>query len=43
MHAKSYNSMVNFADKTVIVVGIGNSGSDIAVELSKIAKQVSIL
>lgn len=27
-------------DKVVVVVGIGNSGGDIAVELSKVAKQV---
>lgn len=30
-----------FDDKVVAVVGIGNSGGDIAVELSKVAKQVS--
>uniref|UniRef100_A0A1I7XCZ8 Flavin-containing monooxygenase n=1 Tax=Heterorhabditis bacteriophora TaxID=37862 RepID=A0A1I7XCZ8_HETBA len=29
-----------FEDQTVVVVGIGNSGADIAVELSKISKKV---
>lgn len=29
-----------FEDKVVAVVGIGNSGGDVAVELSKVAKQV---
>ncbi|VDM73694.1 unnamed protein product [Strongylus vulgaris] len=29
-----------YEDKTVVVVGVGNSGGDLAVELSRIAKQV---
>lgn len=29
-----------FEDKTVVTVGIGNSGVDVAVELSRVAKQV---
>ena len=40
MHAYQYRAPENFKDKTVLVVGIGNSGADIAVELSRIANQV---
>lgn len=40
IHSHSYKSHVGYEDKTVVVVGIGNSGVDVAVELSRIAKQV---
>ncbi|KAI1716036.1 flavin-binding monooxygenase-like domain-containing protein [Ditylenchus destructor] len=40
MHSHSYNCANGFDDQTVVVVGIGNSGGDIAVELSKVAKKV---
>ena len=40
MHTHDYRSHKGFEDKVVVVVGIGNSGADIAVELSKVAKQV---
>lgn len=40
MHSHSYKDFKGFEGKTVVVVGIGNSGGDIAVELSKHAKQV---
>lgn len=29
-----------YEDKVVVVVGVGNSGGDVAVELSRVAKQV---
>ncbi|ELT99535.1 hypothetical protein CAPTEDRAFT_219911 [Capitella teleta] len=40
LHTHGYRSYKGFEDKRVVVIGIGNSGGDIAVELSKIAKQV---
>ncbi|XP_068096032.1 flavin-containing monooxygenase 5-like isoform X2 [Hyperolius riggenbachi] len=39
-HSRVYKSIEPFKDKTVIVVGIGNSGVDLAVEISAVAKQV---
>lgn len=42
LHGHDYRDPLQFADKNVVVVGIGNSGGDIAVELSKIAKQATI-
>ncbi|GMS78761.1 hypothetical protein PENTCL1PPCAC_936 [Pristionchus entomophagus] len=43
MHAHSYKDYRGNDDKVVAVVGIGNSGGDIAVELSKVAKQVYLV
>ncbi|TKR72296.1 hypothetical protein L596_019768 [Steinernema carpocapsae] len=40
MHSHDYKMPKGFEDQTVVVVGIGNSGGDIAVELSKITKKV---
>ena len=42
-HSHDYHSHVGFEDKTVAVVGIGNSGGDICVELSRVAKQVYLV
>nr|XP_010952163.2 flavin-containing monooxygenase 5-like [Camelus bactrianus] len=39
-HSREYKSPEDFSGKRIIVVGIGNSGVDIAVELSHVAKQV---
>ncbi|XP_008070298.1 dimethylaniline monooxygenase [N-oxide-forming] 5-like [Carlito syrichta] len=39
-HSREYKSPEDFLGKRIIVVGIGNSGVDIAVELSRVAKQV---
>ncbi|KAM4722716.1 flavin-containing monooxygenase 5-like [Rhinophrynus dorsalis] len=39
-HSREYKSPENFRGKRVIVIGIGNSGGDIAVELSRTADQV---
>lgn len=41
LHSRDYKDSRDFTDKTVVVVGIGNSGSDLAVEISQAAKQVS--
>ncbi|CAJ0935891.1 unnamed protein product, partial [Mesorhabditis belari] len=43
IHSHSYKDHRGYEDKTVVVVGIGNSGGDIAVELSRIAKQVYLV
>ncbi|NWH36177.1 FMO5 monooxygenase, partial [Chloropsis hardwickii] len=40
LHSRDYKSPQPFLGKRVVVVGIGNSGIDIAVELSHTAKQV---
>ncbi|XP_053928866.1 flavin-containing monooxygenase 5 isoform X2 [Cuculus canorus] len=40
MHSRDYKSPQLFSGKRVVVVGTGNSGIDIAVELSHTAKQV---
>ncbi|NXV92770.1 FMO5 monooxygenase, partial [Calonectris borealis] len=40
LHSRDYKSSQPFSGKRVIVVGTGNSGVDIAVELSNSAKQV---
>ncbi|KAJ7338704.1 hypothetical protein JRQ81_012606 [Phrynocephalus forsythii] len=39
-HSRDYKNPYEFTDKRVIVIGIGNSGGDLAVEISRIAKQV---
>ncbi|CAJ0604335.1 unnamed protein product [Cylicocyclus nassatus] len=43
IHAHSYRDHKGYEDKIVVVVGAGNSGGDIAVELSRIAKQVYLV
>ncbi|XP_042663110.1 flavin-containing monooxygenase 5-like [Tyto alba] len=40
LHSRDYKSPQSFSGKRVVVVGTGNSGIDIAVELSHVAKQV---
>ena len=40
LHTNEFRDHRGFEDKTVVVVGIGNSGGDAAVDLSRIAKQV---
>ncbi|CAD5220130.1 unnamed protein product [Bursaphelenchus okinawaensis] len=42
MHAHDYKDYKGHENKVVTVVGVGNSGFDIAVELSRIAKQVYV-
>jgi len=40
MHSHSYKDFRGFEDKKILVVGIGNSGGDIAVELSRVSSKV---
>ncbi|XP_075038592.1 flavin-containing monooxygenase 5-like [Mixophyes fleayi] len=40
IHSRDYKSPEEFQGKRVIVIGIGNSGGDIAVEISRTASQV---
>ncbi|NWW61973.1 FMO5 monooxygenase, partial [Ifrita kowaldi] len=40
LHSRDYKDAQAFANKRVVVVGIGNSGSDLAVEISQTAQQV---
>lgn len=39
-HSRDYKNPIEFTGKRVIVIGIGNSGGDLAVEISHTAKQV---
>ncbi len=40
IHSNDYKVPEPYADKNVLVVGIGNSGVDIAVDISRVAEQV---
>uniref|UniRef100_A0A1I7TM90 Flavin-containing monooxygenase n=1 Tax=Caenorhabditis tropicalis TaxID=1561998 RepID=A0A1I7TM90_9PELO len=42
-HSHDYKDQKGYEDKTVVVVGLGNSGGDCAVELSRVAKQVYLV
>ncbi|XP_045308908.1 putative dimethylaniline monooxygenase [N-oxide-forming] 6 isoform X1 [Leopardus geoffroyi] len=42
LHSRDYKDPDAFKGKKVLVIGLGNSGSDIAVELSRLATQVVI-
>ncbi|XP_069593578.1 dimethylaniline monooxygenase [N-oxide-forming] 2-like [Ranitomeya imitator] len=42
IHSRFYKKYEEYREKTVLVVGIGNSAGDIAVEISAIAKQVYV-
>ncbi|XP_076009749.1 flavin-containing monooxygenase 5-like [Genypterus blacodes] len=39
-HSRDYKTPEEWRDKNAVVIGIGNSGGDIAVELSRVTKQV---
>eukprot|EP01006_Ploeotia_vitrea_P003655 TRINITY_DN113002_c0_g1_i1.p1 TRINITY_DN113002_c0_g1~~TRINITY_DN113002_c0_g1_i1.p1 ORF type:complete len:548 (+),score=64.51 TRINITY_DN113002_c0_g1_i1:35-1678(+) len=43
MHSHGYKEPSPFKDKTVVIVGIGNSGSDLTAEVSKHAKQTYLV
>lgn len=40
LHSRDYKSPGDFQGKRILVIGLGNSASDIAVELSRLATQV---
>ncbi|XP_007946598.1 flavin-containing monooxygenase 5 [Orycteropus afer afer] len=40
LHSRDYKNPLSFTGKRVIIIGIGNSGGDLAVEISHTAKQV---
>lgn len=40
IHTHDYKRPKGFEDRNIVVVGVGNSGGDVAVELSAVAKQV---
>ncbi|CAG9536310.1 unnamed protein product [Cercopithifilaria johnstoni] len=40
IHSHDYREPFPYCDKTVVLIGIGNSSGDIAVDLSRVAKQV---
>lgn len=42
MHSQDYRSSKPYAGKRVLVIGIGNSGSQIAVDLSQVAEHVHL-
>ncbi|MHB8631846.1 MAG: flavin-containing monooxygenase [Candidatus Limnocylindria bacterium] len=42
LHSRDYRDPAAFADRTVVVVGAGSSGADIAVELARVARSVVI-
>ena len=42
LHSISYKESLPFANKKVLVIGAGNSGADIAVDLSNVAEKVFI-
>ena len=43
LHTHDYKDFRGFEGKKVLVVGIGNSGADVACELSRHAKHVSTI
>lgn len=40
IHTHDYKNAMGYEDKRIVIVGIGNSGGDAAVELSRVASQV---
>lgn len=42
-HTHGYKKPEGWGDKTVVVVGVGNSGGDAAVELSGISRKVGLI
>lgn len=43
VHTQDYRSFKGYEDKRIVVIGIGNSGGDVAVELARVCKQVRVL
>ena len=43
MHSHDYRDHRGYEGKRVVVIGVGNSGGDIAVELGKFGSQVGVI
>ncbi|CAF4675223.1 unnamed protein product, partial [Rotaria sp. Silwood2] len=43
LHSWQYKTYHGYEDKTVLIIGIGSSADDMAVELGHVAKQVLIM
>lgn len=43
LHSHDYRHPAGYENKRVVIIGIGNSGGDMAVELSRVASQVGIV
>jgi dimethylaniline monooxygenase (N-oxide forming) len=43
LHSHDYKEPHGYENKRVVIVGMGNSSGDVAVELSKVTSQVCIL
>lgn len=41
-HTHDYKDFHGYEDKNVLIIGIGNSGGDVATELSRISSQVRL-
>ena len=42
LHSRAYKEPQPFTGQSVVVVGVGSSGNDIAIELSQVARQVTL-
>ena len=42
LHSHDYKDSRGYEDKKVVVIGLGNSGGDIAVELGRCSRKVSV-
>lgn len=43
IHTHDYKHSKGYEDKKILIIGIGNSGGDAAVELSRVASQVQLV
>ena len=39
LHAADFKNAQNFKNKNVLIIGVGNSGSDIATQISRVARR----
>ena len=42
VHSRAYRDPTGFADRDVVVAGVGSSGADIAVEIASVARSVTV-
>ena len=43
IHTNSFKDAASYADKTVVVIGLGNSSVDVCTELASLTNQVSAM